>query len=456
MKKVLIFIISSLLIIINCAGLYANASYNSSVDFQYSNIVLLESLDNGTVLFDKNSNTKTAPASLTKIVTAMVVLNHCKDMDKVITAPTDVIRSLDGLDSSSAGIVAGEDLTVEQLLQCMLIKSACEASEILADYVGGGNVDKFVKMMNTYVKDLGCKNTHFKNPSGLDEDGQYTTASDLALITKAALKNKTFVEISNTTKFTVPVTNKNAKERPYNTTNLLISPHSIYYYEYASGVKTGTTDEAGRCLISTAKKNGYTYLAIVMQAQEIDTNGDGKLDNHVFIDSKNAYDWVFKNIKLKTVADPNMIVSSVKVNLSGKADSVNLVPQKTVSSLVPANIDSSSVSIEPIKSSLQDHINAPVKKGEVYGKAVIKYAGQEIGTVNLVAANKVSRSPMLYLGYLIKTLSKSLIFRIIIIILLLMLIFYIAISLLYGKKIKHKTIYMVKNDESRSSRNIRR
>lgn len=442
MKKIKYFVISLIILIVSVCPLYSGAVYNDQVSFE-ANIVLLESLDRDTVIFNKNSALKTAPASLTKITTAMVVLENCKDLNAVVTTKKEIIRSFDGKNSSNAGISVGEELTVHKLLECMLVKSANEAASILADYVGG-DIDTFVQMMNDYAAKLGCKNTHYVNPHGLDDNGQYTTADDLSIIVKAALKNKTFVELTNTTTITIPQNNVRTKEQSYNTTNYLISPHSQYYYEYASGIKTGTTDSAGHCLISTATKNGYTYLCIIMQAPAKDVDNDGADENLAFVESKTAYEWAFSNIKLKVVAEPTDVITVANVNLARKVDHVRLVPKEKVTALVPYNIDSSSILIEPVEKSIGE-VTAPVKKGDVIGKANVMYANEVICVIDLVAGEDVNRSFFAYLGYLIKSALQTTIAKIILCIIILVIIIIISLNIYFRNNKKRKRIKIVKN-----------
>ena len=433
-----------MVILVSSLSLGASASYNDELEVK-SNILFMSSLDNGTVIFDKNADLKTAPASLTKIITGMVVLENCKDLSEVVSAPASVIRSFDGKNSSNAGIVVGEEITVDDLLHLMLIKSANEAAAILAYHVGGDDIDNFIGMMNDFVKKLGCKNTHFVNPHGLDEEGQHTTARDLSIIVTHALKNEKFAEITSTNTYYLPPTNKRPEQTRFYSTNFLISPSTSYYYEYAKGVKTGTTELAGCCLISTASKNGYTYLCVAMQGPSEDINGDGSKKNLAFIDSKKAYEWAFKNLKLKVVADPSDVVTVVNVNLSSKVDHVRLMPKEEVSDLIPTKVDSTGIFIEPIPETIPKNLEAPIKKGDVIGKARVMYAGKELRTIDLVAGENVNRNIFLYVGHLIKTAFKSTTVKIIAGVALLLLTFYIVVNILYSKKKKKSRIYMVNN-----------
>lgn len=437
MKK-LISLLLSVIIIISCAfSLTSYATYNSELDSIgiTSDVVLLMSLDDGSVIFDKNSDKKAAPASLTKITTAIVTLEHCSDLDAVITVPQKCITLLNGTGSSMAGLKAGEEITVRQALSLMLVKSANEAANVLANYVSGGDIESFVGMMNDFVTSIGCTNTHYVNPHGLDNENHYTTAKDLAIIVKHALTLPSFMEICNQYKYTLPATNLNPKERNFTSTNWMINPNfKTYYFEYAQGIKTGTTSNAGHCFVSKASKDGYNYICIIMGAPETDINGDGNPENMAFIESKNLYKWVFKNIRLEKIADTTKIVTVVDVSLSFDADHVRLVPANDVTALVPTGTDGTSVLIEPIPELTPLKVKAPVKKGDVIGKARVLYAETEIATVDLVAAEDVKMNIFLWIFDLIKRIFTSPIF----LVLLVLVIAFVAFKIYTGKKSKKR------------------
>lgn len=425
LKKVLSFILCIILVFSSALCVPASASYNSELD-TVADIVLLFSLDDGTVIFDKNADKVTAPASLTKITTAILTLENCSDIDTVVTVPQKAITLLNGTGSSMAGLKAGEQVTVRELLYCMLVKSANEAANTLADYIGGGDIDKFVGMMNDFVTSLGCQNTHFDNPHGLDSDGQYTTANDLALIVKHALTIPVFLEICDTYSYKMPATNLSS-ERNFTSTNWMINPNfKTYYYEYAQGIKTGTTSKAGHCVISKASKDGYNYLCIVMGAPTQDVNGDGNEENCAFLESKKMYKWVFDNIRLQKIADTTKIVTVIDVKLSFSTDHVRLVPANDITALVPVGTDGTSVLIEPIAELTPTVVNAPVKKGDVIGKARVMYAQTEIATVDLVAAEDVNVNVLLWVANVFKNVFTSPFFIIFAVLAVIVLVVYLV------------------------------
>lgn len=399
------------------------AAFNAALETS-ADIVLLLNRDSGTVVFDKNADKVTAPASLTKIATATVAIEHCADLDAKVTVKQSSIDAIAGTNSSTAGLLPGEVLTVRELLYCLLVRSANEAAVILADYVGNGSVPAFVDMMNELAASLGCENTHFVNPHGLDEPGHQSTARDIAKLTEHALELPLFSEIVNTVNYTLPATNKSG-ERNLLSTNWLINPNfKTYYCEYAAGVKTGSTSDAGRCVVSTASKDGYNYLGVVMGAPYEDVNGDGNPDNCAFLECKKIFEWAFDNLRMSKVADTTRIVTVVDVTLSRKADHVRLVPASDVTALVPVGNNENSVLIEPIPEETPQSVEAPVKKGDVLGKARILYAESEIATIDLVAAEDVDVSLLLYIGHGISQLFRSAVFLVIFALVLLVLAVY--------------------------------
>lgn len=395
MKRIISFLICLILVFSPFTIINSYADYNAELETK-ADIVLLFSLDDGTVIFSKNADKTAAPASLTKITTAILTIENCENLDTVITVPSYCITLLNGTGSSMAGLKAGEEVTVRQLLYCMLVKSANEAANILADYIGGGSIENFVSMMNDFAARVGAEGTHYVNAHGLDAEGQYTTANDLAKITKYALNLPVFTEICTTYKYTMPATNM-SNERNFVSTNWVINPNfKTYYYEYVQGIKTGTTSNAGQCIITKASKDGYNYLCIVMGAHAEDVNNDNNPDNMAFLETKKLYKWVFENIRLEKIVNTTDIVTVVDVKLAFGVDHVRLVPANDVTALVPVGTDSGSVLVQVIESETPAQIKAPVKKGEVLGKAKVLYADTELATVDLVAAEDIKVSVILW------------------------------------------------------------
>jgi D-alanyl-D-alanine carboxypeptidase (penicillin-binding protein 5/6) len=271
--------------------------------------------------------------------------------------------------------------------------------------------------MNDWVKSIGCNNTNFVNPDGLHDENHYTTAADMATITLEAIKNDTFNKISSTQSYEFD-------DNTFIHTNYMLDKYHVsYYYEYAQGIKTGSTEQAGYCVITKASKNGYNYLAIVMDSPIKNLNGyDTKCS---FIDAATLFDWAFDSLKYSTVIRKNDVVSEIPVINGKDADTVQLVAEKDITTLVPTSLDPSAVIIEPVDA--PENIEAPVTQGDEICSANIIYAGQTIATVNLVAAQTVELSTFLKILNCLKDFFKSKIVIAIILILIILAIAYIVV-----------------------------
>ena len=255
----------------------------------------------------------------------------------------------------------------------------------------------------------------------------------MLLITEKALEHPEFKEITSTYRYVVPETNK-SDERYLYTTNWMMNPgYPTYYYEYVAGIKTGTTTRAGRCIVSTASKDGYNYICIVMGAKNEDDD-----ENLALLECKRLFKWAFANIRLSTVANSTQTITVVDVDLSWNTDHVRLVPEEDVTLLIPTGNDAGSVMIKPIEDQTPKKINAPVEKGEVIGKASILYADEEIGTINLVAGDSVSRSTILWIFSRIRNAMSSTIFKLIAFVAVLLVIAYTLLLIRYKKRKRRK------------------
>lgn len=435
MKKKLVFLLSLLM----AAGVLFSSLPASAaayhIDFNLnSKAVELVNLDTDTVIFQKNADQKMEPASITKIMTFIVASEHIENLDGTkITVKKEVVDQLAGTESSLSGIKDGEELTALQLLNCMMVPSGNDASMVLADYVGGGNIQKFVDMMNAKAKELGCKNTHFMNPHGLHDPQHYTTADDLYKITKYAMSLPHFTEITSQKRYEIPKTNKSAEPRTLVTTNLMIDPYigGDYYYRYTKGIKTGSHDEAGYCLVSTAVKNGYSYLCIALGSPKLDSKGNSIKTHGEMIDTKKLYQWAFDNFQIKSVVDSGATVGEVKLDYAWNKDKLLLVAEKGYSTILPKDVAATSVIVTP---KLPKSVKAPVKKGDVVGTATLSYANQNLATINLVAAESVERSELLYSMDVVRSVFTSVWFLVIVAIIVLLLIVYLVLAFLYNRR----------------------
>lgn len=402
-------------------------------------IALLVNADTDTVIYSKNADKITAPASLAKIVTAMVVLSECSNLQKEVTCSYDAIHSLDGTGSSVAGLKPDEKVTVEMLLYCMFLPNANDAAQVLAEEFGNGDSDVFIGKMNKYVKKLGCKNTYFANAHGLDDESvpgfksdtqSRTTANDIYLIAKDALKNDTIVAISSKYGKTMPKTNK-SDERHLYSTNPLINNYSDYYYEGAIGLKTGTTDKAGACLVSSATKDGYTYISIAMQGV-LDYSDGAKTYNSAYLMCRYMLRWAFSNIKMKIVADTNYIMGEVGVKYGRGADYVGLVPKESIAVVIHEDLEIEDLTLS-LPENFPESISSPIEKGEKVGTGQLMYEGVVIADIELVAYQTVKKNYLWAAFSWIEGIATSKAFLVIIVVAVV-----VALVLFFGTKNQRK------------------
>ena len=432
MRKLKTF--ASLLLAVAIAGLStiapAFADYDPGFDVDAESVYLIN-LDTGKVIYEKDADKKIYPASTTKIMTALLALENIPDLDAPqIELKLYIQNALSGTGASLAGILWGESFSPRELLYASMLPSGNEAAMMLGDYVGDGSLDYFAEMMNERAAELGAVNTHFVNASGMHDDDHYTTAYDMYLITKAALENETFRQIVST-RYYYAGEDQNGNPLHWNTTNFLISPGSTYYYPYATGVKTGTTDEAGRCLVSTAEKNGYHYLMVMMGAPQYDSNGEKLEENMVFKQSIALYDWAFGSFSNKTLIEKDLGVGEVPLKLArGGKDYLLIKSGEVFTDLLPNEIEASSITLEL---DLPAVVSAPVKEGEQVGTIRLMLAGEEIGSVPAVAAEQADASLIATLIDKFKRLFRSFLAKFIVVFVALSIIAYITVTILRGR-----------------------
>lgn len=424
----------------NYASLTASAAFQPDFNVE-SKAAYMVNLDTDVVVYEKNPNEKMYPASLTKIMTAIIALEKVSDIQNtMVTAEPTIFDELYGLGASTADFRPNEVASMNDLLYGMLLQSACEAASIIAYHVGGSSIQNFVTMMNDKAKALGAVNTHFVNAHGLYDENQYTTAYDMYLITKYALSLPGFSEIVNTVSYDLKPTNKHAQPRTVLHTNLLMNKSSEYYYSYAKGVKTGTLDESGQCLISTASKDGYTYLLVTMGAPLKDDKGQPQPKKLAFVDGKNLYEWAFNTFQLTSVIKPTEDIMEFKVRLAKDKDYVMARPETDFSTLLPKNLDEST--IQRIKPAAQE-LTAPVKKGTLLGTMELRLADETLTTVNLIAADDVERSELLYMVDMAKSFVSSIWFRTAVYVAVGIILLSIVLRLTIGRK-RRKVKYVRK------------
>lgn len=402
------------------------------IDFETTCTALyLENIDTELVVYQKNSEERRYPASTTKIMTYIIAAENVSDlMNTKVKVKSNVLHLLDGTGSSMAGLKENEQLSIYQLLNCLMIPSGNDAAMVLADYIGNGSIDTFVEMMNQKAQELGCKGTHFANPHGLNDPNHYTTVSDMAKITKYAMTLPYFIEISNTA-----TSDCIGEDRYLVTTNWMIDPvrGGDYYYDYAKGIKTGSTgNDSGYCLVSTAVKGGYTYLCVAYGAPYESEDGES-YDNGAMIDSKNLYEWAFDNLSIKTIIEKNDLVKEIGLEFAWNKDTIQLAPATSYSTILPDDVDISSIDRTY---DIPEKIEAPVKEGDKVGTVTLSYANQKLVTIDLVVSETVDRSELLSALDAIRMVVTSKWFIIAVSVIAILVIVYFIILAVYKRKKK--------------------
>ena len=394
--------------------------------------MLLVDANTGRMVYGKNEHEQMYPASLTKIMTALLVLEAVDSgqlsLDQQITATESAMEGL-AADGSTAGIQAGEILTVEQLLQCMLIVSANEACNILAEQVSG-SVDAFVDAMNAKAEALGCEGTHFVNATGLHDSQHYTTAWDLYLITKEAMKHEDFMRICDTARATIPATNLSEERNLYTTNYLIDTWRSLgYIYSNAHGIKTGSTDEAGHCLVSSATEGSLSFISVALGGPR-ETLADGEIRTYSFFDTREMFKWAFQNFSYQTVLEETELVKEVSVALS-KVDHVSVHPAADVELLLPKGTDPASLERTL---DLESPVDAPVTEGQALGTLSLSLDGEVLTTVDLLASHDVEASGLLLFGRNVRNFFSSTAVKVVGIVLLVLAAALIVWKLTVGRR----------------------
>ena len=359
----------------------------NNIEISAPSAILIES-KTGRILYEKNSEEKSYPASTTKIMTALLTLENVEDLQSKATVSYNAVFSVPSGYSVDT-LKVGEELSIEELLYALLVKSSNEAANVLAEYVAG-NVDSFATMMNTRAAELGCKNTNFVNPNGIHNENHYSTAYDLSLIAKEAMKNETFRKIVSTVSHTLPSTNKYEQtDRNLITTNDLINKKNKNYYEYAIGIKTGYTAYAKNCLVAGANKDGVELISVVLGTDKKEINGLSKRDT----DTKTLFEYVYNNFSQKKVSTAReTVVGQTKIKgATTETKNLDLNTDSDINILVTNDKEKDEINGE-IK--LNEDIKAPIAKGDTLGTITYNSDGIEY-TANVIAANDVQKSNLI-------------------------------------------------------------
>ncbi len=358
------------------------------------------------VLLDKGANERAYPASITKVMTALLVMEALDEgkltLETPITAEESAHRDLsENASNANPRIKIGETLPVEELLYSLLLPSANEAANILAVAVDG-TIEDFVAHMNRRAEELGCKGTHFVNPHGLHDPDHYTTAYDIAITMKAALEYDLFRTIIKEPTHKVPPTNMTGERTQYNTNGLVSTwQYGGYLYSKCIGGKTGTTEEAGRCLVAAAENEDFLLISVILGSGPVPQADGSQPKQGQFTETVKLLEWGLNSFQRVTITQPDEPVDSVAVTMSRDADEVLVKPQGSITRTLPKDLDLSL--LETQVSLFQESVEAPVEKGQTLGTMTLSYQGEVYGTLDLVAVTGVERSQLLYIKNRVET-----------------------------------------------------
>lgn len=367
MKKIA-FILLTLITIFLSQKIFA-------VEITSPNAILID-IESGKVLYEKDAYSLVYPASTTKILTSIIALENC-NLNETASASYNAIMSVP-YDGSTAAIQVGETWTIGELVQAMMVCSANEAANIVAEHIGG-SVESFATIMNTRAKELGAKSTNFINPNGLHNDKHYTTVYDMAIIARHGMLNvPEFKKIANQLKFSLPNTSYYDKgDRKFTNTNRLIDPASSYYYEYATGIKTGYTSKALNCIVASAEKNGVGLIAVVFGAPGASVRT---------ADVKELFEYGFEQLKSESFIAKGETVEKIKLSGAKSEDDLLIaVTSKNIVHTIPTDKSASDYTPEI---SLNKDLKAPINAGDTIGTISYDIEGNTY-EYDLIASNSV-------------------------------------------------------------------
>jgi len=389
-------------------------------DISAKSAILIEA-NTGQILFQKNPNLRCFPASTTKILTALVALSKEKDLGKLFKVSKSAIMIEPG--SSSYYLNEGETISFQDALYAMLLISANDAANVIAENVAG-SIQEFVKEMNQFAQNIGAKDSHFVNPNGLHNPQHYTTAYDLSLIARQAYKNETLRKIVSTVEYKVTTASMHKKpdwQIIYNI-NKLLRKNSKYYYPYANGMKTGYTAQAKRCLIASAKKDNIELIAVILSSED------------AFADAIKLFGYGFNNFKKEELFKQNQIVGKVMVDKVNKKWINGYIKS---SFYVLKNQNTNSEDITYHINFLKD-IKPPINKNTVIGNVYIYSAGNLLSSIPILSHESYIPQPKI--TTVIHTVKKGFVkgmkflFDFLLIVLVLIVIFAIATIIRLRKK----------------------
>lgn len=375
-------------------------------------------LDTNIVVYEKNSETPLSAASLTKLMTTLLLLENYQDqLDSIsLTAPSYVYDLIweQSTNASSADIRRGETQSLRNLLYAMLLPSGNEAAYIVADYMGGGSIDNFVAMMNDEAKAVGCTGTTFVDPCGLNPNN-ITTARDAYLILRALTAYDVFSTVVGTPSYDMGTNDRYTTPGTYiiQTTDKLIT-NSSYHRDYTKGGKTGSLGE-WQNFAGWHSQDGESYISILLNVP-YDADPEGM--RPALVETATIMDWVFDTYTIAPALDTTQPITEVRVAYSTQADTIMLYPADNMMTLLPRE---GGAALNEQVFNVPDQLPAPIKQGDIVGTVTLTIEGETIGTADLIAGSDVSRNQLLYTISRVSLFFSSTYFKVVVILTMLVI-----------------------------------
>ncbi len=358
LKKLLKINLICIFIFILCA----QVTFASELNISSESAIVIEQ-NTGRILYLKNMDKERAMASTTKIMTTIVAIEN-GNLDEVVT----VSENAAGIEGSSIYLEANEQLTLEELLYGLMLRSGNDAAYAIAEHIGGGDVENFIDMMNRKAKEIGANNTHFMNPHGLHHEEHYTTAYDLAKITAYAMKNETFKKIVSTKKKTISWPNHEWNRSLTNKNKML------WNYEGGNGVKTGYTTDAGKCLVSSALRNNMQLIGVVLKS------------NDIWKDSTTILDYAFDHYEPYKVVLKDEYLKSIPVK-EGVKDRISTYCKKDIT--IPIRKEEKDKI--KVKINLLEQIQSPIIREQIVGKLEVYIGNEKVDSTNIYVKDSIGK-----------------------------------------------------------------
>ncbi len=392
-KKILSVVLAILVLTVSFSSVFSENETTEEVNTEMTTLsaksphVVVADQETGMIIYKKGADERVYPADLTKIMTAVLVLENCK-LEEIATASETALSNVSS-GSSKLGIIKEEKLSVRQLLYAMLLGNAADAANVLAEKTSG-SIEEFVKLMNERAKELGMENTNFTNPSGDHDERHYTTAADMTKLSVCAMAIADFKEIVKCDSYSIPATEKSDSARSIKNTNHLVSRliRGDYYYKNATGMKTGYTTEAKHCIAASAEKDGMSLIALVFEAENVEGVAQS------YKDCSDMFEFVFNNYLVHRIVQKGDILAQTEVVNTRRTSKLILKADKPLSVLYLKTEDKPKVTY---KDTFPAQVSAPVTANQVIGTREYFVGNESIGVVNLVADKNYALDPITFI-----------------------------------------------------------